>query len=300
MNEWWAIVGPVTSGTPTGIISDPFDAARTLDREYVVGPLRLLPGGRPLIEYFRTEPTSLSGITTVESRPLIVGGTGQPSRFEHQNFRDLHRLVCLLSLAWMEPWQVRSGPASADLPREIPESWMPPHQSLNAHGPRLADQPESLPDFVSEAWAALASQECQSMATMWHQGFLVRGLHPSLAHLAFAAVIEAAGKSAWARSGGVAPDAGPSKRFAGVVELIANEDDRTVLRELAYRRRSASVHDAEAHAGEEVFGALYDFPPAGTGRTVYDDPRAQFGLRVVGTMQRVAAGVIKAVIAHAR
>jgi len=62
-------VGPRPAGTPTGIITVPHDRYRTLASEVDVGPLHLRPGGTRLVEYLRSEPWRLDGVTVFETWP---------------------------------------------------------------------------------------------------------------------------------------------------------------------------------------------------------------------------------------
>ena len=123
-DRWWALVGPRPAGTPTGIITVPHDRYRSLASEVGVGPLHLRPGGTRLVEYLRSEPWRLDGITVFETWPVIVEGdqmvpaTDEPTISAYGNPETanerlatplLHRLCALLSVAWGEAWQVRSA-----------------------------------------------------------------------------------------------------------------------------------------------------------------------------------------------
>lgn len=79
-SDWWALVGPLPTPHPAGIIAVPHDRTAVLDRNYVVGEVNLRPGGRLLREYVRAEPFDLAGVTEFESWPVIVEGAWPGSR----------------------------------------------------------------------------------------------------------------------------------------------------------------------------------------------------------------------------
>lgn len=70
-HKWWAILAPMPTLEPTGIITTSHDAARVLDRPYRVGALSLRPGERQMVEYVRHLDL---GWTEIVSWPVIVEG----------------------------------------------------------------------------------------------------------------------------------------------------------------------------------------------------------------------------------
>src|SRR5258708_5749841 len=133
-NAWWAIIGPIPTPPSGGLLATPHDQGRALAQSVTVGPLQLADGGRALVEWLTCEPDTLFGVTKFVSWPIIVTGSAPGQRGEisyREGSRKLHRLVCLLALAWGEPWQERSAPGSPDaIPLRIPDSWPPPRSGV--------------------------------------------------------------------------------------------------------------------------------------------------------------------------
>ena len=171
-----------------------------------VGPLHLRPGGTRLVEYLRSEPWRLDGVTVLETWPVIVEGDqmvpatdestisayGNPEAANERLATPLlHRLCALLCLAWGEAWQVRSAPTMIwRLPPEVPEAWPPPRRAERlVSGP--VEYPEPLPVWVAPAWDLLGSDPHLSMGlTMWHQCLLLTAEFPSYALVALGGCIE--------------------------------------------------------------------------------------------------------------
>ena len=170
---WWAIVGPVPASPPSGVITTPHDRTRALAGPCQVGPLQLRSGNKRLVEYRRSEPRVLDGITREESWPVIVEGhsdvdrlaqiSGEPSEVfaaeprwpetEQRGARELHRLCGLVSLAWGESWQVRKAPKPlGQLSPEVPDSWPSPPQWFSGEDGLLEPRPTPLPAWVIPAW----------------------------------------------------------------------------------------------------------------------------------------------------
>lgn len=231
----------------------PHNRWRCLDRAYEIDGWTLRPGERRLREFVRSEPHSLAGVVEFESWPIIVEGRDPTSSFDPGVHERLHQLVCLLALAWDEPWQLRSSPwPIASLPPEVPESWPFPlgHDDFDA-GPRA--EPHPLPQMIGDHWPTLGSRgPVRRACSVWHQALLAQELHPSLALVAYLAALDAlADKSLGSR-----------RRVLLVAEEFGTEEQHAQLRRL-YKQRSATVHDGVLGL-ETTFGVLADFGAAAT------------------------------------
>ncbi len=326
--SWWAIVGPLPSSEPTGWLTTPHDRTRVLDREYEVGPLRLRPGGKRLVEYLRLDPLALEGIRRSESWPLLVESSwedGLPRIFasgpeevraakptwpaiERQGSEDLHRLCALLSLAWGEPWQVRTSPKPSEhLDAEVPDSWpAPPRWHQDDDFP--PSHQEGLPDWISTAWDQVGTDDHVAAAlTAWHQGLLLTPQHPSFAHVALVGAIEelshASPFAAIVDNGLPVPchtcDArhDASQRFWRMVRQVAAGAEVAELKELnPLGKRGAAAHGARLPGIETTYGSvvLLDWiPPSPEGdppRFEFnpDDPAQIFVLKVVPAVRGIA------------
>jgi hypothetical protein len=271
---WWAIIGPVPTVPAGGFLLTPHDQTRRLMGKPQVGPLRLRGGEKALVEWLTCEPYTLFGVTKFVSWPIIVEGDEGDERGTagHRHASGLvHRLACLLSIAWDEPWQERCTPQS---PRnqspQIPESWPPPPLW---HGP---SQPERLPvdvplaSWTARAWEAMETDEgLAAMASFWHQGLLASPRHPSFAAVAYTATIERA--AAWlANRGDIPAPAGSLSRCVGTaIALVASDEEAKILGPL-YKIRSGTAHGGRLHGTEIATGTFftlrYEPGDAGSGK----------------------------------
>jgi len=322
--DWWALIGPVPLGAPAGIIAVPHDRARTLSGPWQVGPLNLRPGERLYREYRTLEPLQLAGVSEAETYPIIVEGDwadcraafpadhlqGQQSN-ERSALMALHRLCCLLALAWGEGWQVRTAPEDPErLPPQVPESWpRPPMAPSPAWS--LDPDPQPLPSWIAPAWDLAAADEALASAlTFWHQGLLLTSDFPSFALVALSGCIEALA-SCGAFQGLVEADdkpcgacgtrTGASRRFWSTVGLVADEDEVRRLRRDwdAYGRRSAVAHGRTTHGVETAFGSVFLLryrPPAAGEPARFEiddaDPSQVFMLGVLPAVGNVTAQLL--------
>jgi hypothetical protein len=296
--SWWAIVGPVARAIPSGVIATPHDRTAVLADAFVLGPVVLRPGGTLLREFQRSEPLTLEGITTVESYPILVEGRWSQEAAMHRQ-RDaanvLHRVGCLLSLAWGELWQVRTSATSTQLlPPRIPNSWEDPGLHEGFPGAFVDDDlpthARELPRWTADTWAKLDSDNVVETAlTFWHQGVHLSAEFPSFALVAFAASVEAlSGCDAFRERVDIAADACPecgaipraSARFWGTLQLAASDDELARLKREwnVYSRRSDVAHGARTHGFETVYGSifLFDFQAASTYPSVDERDPVQF------------------------
>lgn len=141
--------------------------------------------------------------------PIVVEGSSKDDEWpvvERQAAAALHRLVCVLSLAWNEPWQVRTAPW--DLERmsvDLADDWIVPRNSLIGfrENPQIGMyDDQALPSWVDAALVRLDgidgtdADNVGAALSLWHQGILLQPEHPSLALVAFVASIEQDGSCA--------------------------------------------------------------------------------------------------------
>lgn len=285
--EWWALLGPVPSSNPAGIIPVPHDRGAELDDDYVIGPVSIRSGGRRLTEYLRGEPHQLQAVRWFETWPVIAEGPwpgnqlapggryAQIGRLTHQdgNMRVaamwLHRVACLLSLAWSEGWNVRTAPIDLDrMPAAVPEDWRAP-PIAHGGGSGVGPHPRQVPAWVLAAWDLLEADGALSGAlSAWHQGVLMTPLFPSYALVAFCGAIETISQAkALKEQVRFAPVECPScghidknhARFWATVGLVRSQDQVAELRQgrNPYTSRSETAHGATTHGIETAFGAMH-------------------------------------------
>lgn len=291
--RWWAIIGPRGSSTPLGVIVTPHDKTRHLATSMRLGPVSLRGGEKRFIEYTRYEPRTLDGWTERESWPVFVEGSAPlDTRFELDatTSAQVRRAAMLVSLAWREPWQVRTRATStSNLPPTIPES--DPRPAMVTKPVERDAKPSSLPEWLPLAWEQLEDDEWTARALlMWHEGLLVEPSHPSLALLAYTAAVEALSKSSWtARFAPILANR-PTERFRSTIQLVARDVEDLTVRELVrwYSRRSAIVHDGTVFGHEPGVGPLTDL-----GTSVSEQPESDFALRVVPKLRSLTGRLIE-------
>lgn len=315
--DWWALVGPLPLAAPTGIITVPHDRTRTLAEPCRVGPLWLRPGGRLYRDYRSLEPRQLAGVGTAESYPIIVEGAWADCRvaFPSGDLRDqqsdercasmaLHRLCCLLALAWSEGWQVRSAPQDPRTrPPEVPESWPPPPMAPTPSSPD--PDPQQIPSWVGGAWEALAEDEALASAlTFWHKGLLLAPEFPSFTLEAWVGSIEASARAdairVIAESDETSRQSGAARRFWNTVGLVADNEEVDQLKAWkVWDKRSAVAHGGRTYGIETLFGSLFllRYQPSMLGepaRIEIDeaDPAQFFILRILPIVRNVAARLL--------
>jgi len=177
--EWWALIGPVAGGAPGTPLVTPHDLTRRLARPVQVGGLTISPGGKLLVEHHRTDPMDLDGIVTIESWPVVVEGTETVLPWQRSAASKSVTISQLLSLAWNEPWAVRTAPipTSNRLP-QVPNSW--PHRPEPPLAVQLLDSnpeahpPVELPSWIRHAYERIPSNEdCRYALAAWHEGLLL-------------------------------------------------------------------------------------------------------------------------------
>jgi hypothetical protein len=280
--RWWALVSPAPLREPAGFLTTPHDAGRVLSKEYQLGPIRIAPGERQLIEYL---PLLAQGWSSVVSWPVLVHGgiRGKWRETDRAAAQLLHRLCCLLALAWGEPWQVRLAPApNVNLSPQVPDPALIPNPSrfYDSGNPQIGLRDEAgLPDWVVTAWSRLDNPDfaarAQPALSLWHEGILLQPEHPSLAVVAFVAALEQSAQSLT----GYDKAASDSAKFWLGAESVGTPEEIQQLREARiYGKRSATSHGAALHGIEVEFGFML-LQPIGS-----EDPTYKF---VFGTAQLI-------------
>lgn len=270
--KWWALVGPMTGPEPAGYITTAHDAFRVLRNACSVGPLELRPGDRQLIEYI---PRLDAGWMEAVSWPIVVNGESSVSGKVvdlRQASRDLHRLCCLLSLAWFEAWQVRIAPRLvAQGAPNVPDPIVVPSLPDLRTNPQIGHQdPTDVPEWIFLVWDRLDESEfglkCLPSVSIWHEGIILQAEHPSLSFVAYVASVEQAAHL-------IVPDAAQrsdSGRFWAAVKTVASPEEMALLKEInPYGKRSATGHGSGLHGIESEFGHML-LPPIGPGDPTYD------------------------------
>lgn len=331
--EWWAVLGPVPAPSPAGIIPVPHDRAAELGEVYKIGPVTIRSGGKRLTEYVRGEPHQMQAVTWFESWPVTAEGCWpgnelaaggryeQISRLNHQdgNLRVaamwLHRVVCLLSLAWGEGWNVRSAPVDSErMPVAVPEDWLAPPIARGGD-PGIGPYPRKLPSWVVGAWNLLEGDPALSGAlSAWHQGVLMMPLFPSYALIAFCGAIETISQAKALREQVTytpveCPACGHIDKshawFWATVTLVRSQDQVAGLRRgrNPYTSRSKTAHGATTHGIETAFGAMHGliYEPPGGGHAGYiemdlEDETQRFMWKELPAIRSVASDLLLKVL----
>jgi hypothetical protein len=325
---WWALIGPIGRPLQVGVITTPHDRTAVLGGDYELGPTTLRPGESLLKEFLRTEPHNLAGFAVIDSYPIIVEGTWarpptlpegstspgeQAYLAERAAAQSLHRVVCLLSLAWGEPFQVRTSPKPANqLPPAVPRSWSEPElvEGFGAIGRHevLPTHRRDLPEWANAAWDAVEHDPAlQNALTFWHQGLLLTSAFPSFALVAIAACIEAiAGCEAFRdeieQTGEPCPTCGnvarSTARFWATMGLVGSPQELKKLRRDwdIYKSRSKVAHGVGTRGVEDALGPFFLFryqgPSENGGHALFideEDLAQRFLLQELPTFTRHAS-----------
>lgn len=252
--QWAAVVGPVFSPAPTGVLTTPQDSGRRLAGTPILGGMRLVGVSAGLVEFYRDDPGSVNGVAEHVSWPVIAYGRDDLDESRHDVFRRLHSLAALLSLTWGgEAWQLRQAPLPAkDWRLAIPRSWAPPQ--LWPEKPwdrRDISVEEALPDRLQDWWDGAAGNGPARQALLaWHQAVLAADAHPSLALLGLTAAVEA---TAPLLAPDLARDASDSTKFKAALAVAASDEETKLLRRV-YRDRGSTIHGGNLHGIEGLFG----------------------------------------------
>jgi hypothetical protein len=285
-NRWWALVSPAALREPAGFLTTPHDAGRVLSGPYDLGPIHIAPGERQLVDYV---PLFAQGWKSAVSWPVLVFGEIQGSWQETDRAaaKVLHRLCCLLALAWGEPWQVRLAPApEINLPPRVPDPVLVPNPDHyhDDGNPQIGIRAEAhLPDWISKRWDRLDKADfggrVQPALSLWHEGILLQPEHPSLAMVSFVASLEQSALSM--------PEftrrLGANAKFWLAAESAATAEEIQQLRDAKiYGKRSETSHGSALHGIELEFGFML-LQPIGS-----EDPTYTFVFRTLQLIRNVS------------
>jgi hypothetical protein len=278
--EWRAIIGP----TPGIEIK-----YQTLAADAEIGPLHLTSAGVCIDERVALQQPSLGIHGGFWSWPLYVDGSSKGFNWHAAAsvaHRDLHRLVCLISVAWDQSWTLRQAPA----PLEWGQAAIPDNLVRKPEDEATVAQPAtiSVPSWLSRAWDIAAHDTGVDRAlSVYHEGMLLKERHPSFALVAFTAAVEAVGARIWElpRCGACGVVMKSAERFRNALRLVAPQkaDDLGRL----YGNRSRTVHAGQLHGSELFFGPL-----PGLGPFTYD-PVLQFSTGEVYDLARAARALLE-------
>ena len=250
---WVAIVGT----KPGGIAHSP---TKAIAAEVHVGGLRLIPGGHVLEEGRPPPHPSLYQTNFYASHPVIVQGTAAGYDWWQASegaFEQLHRLCSLLSLATDVCWVVREG-ASPDHGETVtvPERIGIPDDLPSGSVDRVAPELVTLPAWIDVAFQRAGTDRLfANRLAGFQEGTEAQSEHPSLAAIAFVAVIESIG-------GVLAPSrrckecgslVGAGKAFKRALRVALPEGDARLL-DAIYAVRSKTAHQGQLHGSEMRFG----------------------------------------------
>jgi hypothetical protein len=268
-DDWWALLGPAPHLLFGAIDWTPHDKTRRLSGPHELGEVVLRPGGELLVEYFRNEPLDLEGETEFESWPIIVeGATPSGVHLEHDTLtaHRVARVSVLCSLAWSEPWRVRTAPCrTSRLPPRVPKNWPappaafrdPPHASALISSDPCAYPPFTLPQWLGAGWQSLDADEalCRAAFT-WHEALLMQNEHPSFSAIAYLSAVDALAHSDWAAARFELKRLGPRERVRTLLSSVVGDDEGAALIERAYDRRNETNHQGWLFGTETSRGAF--------------------------------------------
>ena len=231
------------------------------------------------------------GWSRLVSWPIIASGPigDDWPAVDRSGSRLLHRLCCLISLAWGEPWQVRLAPQRVSyMPPEVPEPVLIPRVTW----PDFEDSAQigyreeaSLPDWLPRAWEKLNNDAFNSTVapalSLWHEGILLQPEHPSMSMVAYVAAIEQV-----AGNPGDGILSARRKFWEAVRETSTPEDLLALKKADVYGKRSATSHGSGLYGIELEFGHML-LKPDGPGDPTYD-----FMFDTLQRMARISRAVL--------
>jgi len=271
-DDWWAIVGPSPRPIAAAVDQTPHDKTRRLAEPEILGDVRLVPGGQLFVEYERSEPLALDGIIEHESWPILVEGTTPADVRLERDVATATRVVraaVLFSVAWKEPWVVRSAPfRSQAKPPRVPESWPPPPDEI--FDPPLAlrliaDNPDAyppkrIPTWMGDAWTLLEQDaRIWNAALAWHEGLVLQSRHPSFAVVAYVSAAEALSYSKLARDRlGIAikKSTGSRARVQEMLGVVMSGEQASSVVDSIWKSRNTTAHAAGLLGFEASLGAV--------------------------------------------
>lgn len=172
----------------------------------------------------------------------------------------LRLIVALLTLEWDSYWQLREGPRDPEITFAdfrsplMGNSWQP-----LSEGSPFSGAPISIPRWILDAERAAGNAvTLQRALLMHHEGMGLRREHPSMALVAFFAVIEAIAQIT--KKPTKCPECGShtssAERFRVAVSEVLPEQHAEVLHRAYGPKRSYTVHQARLHGTESQFGGF--------------------------------------------
>lgn len=270
--DWWALIGPAPRLLTSAIDQTSHDKTRRLAGMEPLGDVMLRPGDQLLVEYIRAEPRQLTGYLEHETWPIIVEGKTPISKHLEHDIETAGRVVrcaVLVSLAWGEPWTVRSAPfRSTAIPPAVAQSWPTPPsafpeephalQPIKAYGDEFP--PQSLPSWLQDAWwKTKLDATLWRAALTWHEGLIMQSEHPSFSAIAFISAVETLASSEWAKSRLEIPK-GSKARVKMMLDSLTDASVEPII-DTMYDSRSKAAHEGRLFAYEASRGAFSALTP---------------------------------------
>lgn len=292
---WFGVLG-----CESGWFADPF----------LIGPYRLEPASRRLRDWVASKSRPSLGSTSVRDFCLLKM-TGELDALDAFSAaaragEDAVLVAGILALAIDRVVVVRQAPAPTapggptpmvdaivDMLNERQTAWLfaggQPMSTYGLDDFAFQGPPLEPPGWLDSAWATAQSKPwmCEAIAT-YLQGISVEQDHPSLASVAFVAVIEAVGTRLFELetcSCGQHTDA--RIRFRETVDILG-DGGATKLLDDYYATRSRLVHQGRLPGPERSSGAVR----RGLGGLTDYDPRAVFEVRILTVLRRVAGRLL--------
>jgi len=247
--EWSALIGPLGGGVHG-------DQPKAIEQEAQVGSLRLTPSGRAM-----TEAASKGGALFPHiriSEPVQVDGASRGYDWEHASVRaldELHVACGLLSIALDQYWTVRLAPVPNRGALVVPST-----VNLPDGGPGIASwwhlSKVGVPAWVDAGFRrAQEDRRFRNRIAGINEAMAAEAEHPSLAAVAFVAVIETIGTLVvpGERCGTCGMQTGSGKAFRRALGLVMPADEAEQLGK-TYGLRSRTAHEGQLHGDETRFG----------------------------------------------
>jgi hypothetical protein len=192
------------------------------------------------------------------SYPIVVRGSSPGYDWwstSREAFAQLHRLCALMSVAMDECWVVREGPwpdAGTDV--RVPDRIGLP--ALPEGGARETPTLVKPPDWMDAGIVrAMADPRFARRLAGFQEGMEAQYEHPSLAAIAFVAVVESVGAQLFPlrRCKECGSQVGSGKAFRQALRLALPENEAQLL-DATYGVRSKTAHEGQLHGSEPTFG----------------------------------------------
>lgn len=255
----------------------------------VLGELTLRPPDTTYATWLPSRhPPSLTSQRGYAAAPTIVEGVSRGYNWDSSMVAAaalLHRLCCLLTLAWDVPWRLMDGPAPIGPGQyQIPN----PLDPIESGAPSAPD-PTVLPDWMEAAWAATGADPLlMSAVASYREAMLLRTDHPSMALIGFVAAVEAVAGRAFKvdRCPVCNQVRGSTRRFKAALTLVRPPEEVKRLSDV-YEPRSRTAHEGRLHGHEALMGLIILPPFFAT------DPSWDFTWRTVEGMQTAARDLLR-------